>query len=187
MSTAGKVLIVLVMLVTFVWIVLSAGVSRVNTNYNTRIHELTKEVEKLQTQVRETQDEFTSVLTQTSQAQEKTDRERTVLRAKQSDVESARSQISAALSEAKFELEIVDGTAKSAQTDLEHRTTEHQEETKLLEKDRADNQELMAFCGKLRDQLASLRKDFQTKYHSNIETLGKAASKSTQARAGSTN
>ena len=41
MSTAGKVLIVLVMLMTIVWVVLSAGVSRLNTNANTRVHELT--------------------------------------------------------------------------------------------------------------------------------------------------
>ena len=39
MSTAGKVLIVLVMLMTFVWIVLAAGVSRLNTNANKRLHD----------------------------------------------------------------------------------------------------------------------------------------------------
>ena len=75
MSTAGKVLIVLVMLMTFVWIVLAAGVSRLNTNANTRLHELTEQVEELQGEVKETQDEIASLLTQTSQAQEQIDRE----------------------------------------------------------------------------------------------------------------
>jgi chromosome segregation ATPase len=187
MSTAGKVLIVLLMLLTIVWVVLSAGVSRINTNANTKVDALVKEIEKLQGEVKETEDEIASVLVQTSQAQEKTDRERTILRSKQTDVERARSQISDTLSAIKYELEIVEGTAKSAQTDLENRTAEHQEESKNLEKNQAENQELMALCGKLRDQLASLRNDFKAKYHANLEALGKAVSKSNQARAGSTN
>jgi chromosome segregation ATPase len=187
MSTAGKVLIVLVMLMTLVWVVLSAGVSRYNTNANTKVFELAKQVEELQEKVKKTQDEVASTLTQTAQEQERIDRERALLGSKRSDLERARSQISDTLSGVKYELEIVEGTAKTAQTDLDNRTAEHQEETKILEKERADNQELMASCGKQRDQLASLRKDFQSKYRANIEALGKAASKSTQARAGSTN
>jgi chromosome segregation ATPase len=187
MSTAGKVLIVLVMLVTFVWVVLSAGVSRVNTNANTRVYELSNQVEKLQGQLKDAQDEAASLLTQITQEQENTDRERTVLRAKQADLERVKSQISDTLSGVKYELEIVEGTAKSAQTDLENRTTELAEETKSLEKDRADNQELIASCSKQRDELASLRKEFKSKYHANIESLGKAATKRNQARAGSTN
>jgi predicted nucleic acid-binding Zn-ribbon protein len=187
MSTAGKVLIVLVMLMTFVWVVLGAGVARVNTNANTRLHELTQEVEKLEAKAKDARDEVSSLLTQTSQTQEKIDREYIVLRAQQSDLERARSQASHTLSGVKYELEIVEGTGKGAQTDLEHRTAEHQEESKLLEKQRADVQELIASCNKQRDLLASLRKEFDSKYHANIEMLGKAASKTTQARAGSTN
>ncbi len=187
MSTAGKVLIVLVMLMSFVWIVLAAGVSRVNTNASARLHEVTEQAEKLQGEVKAAQEEIASLLNQASQAQEQIDRQYSVLRAKQSDLERARSQTSQSLSAVKYELEIVEGTGKGAQTDLEHRTTEFQEESKRLEKDRADVQELMAACAKQREDLASLRKDFESKYHANIEMLGKVASKSTQARAGSTN
>jgi chromosome segregation ATPase len=187
MSTAGKVLIVLVMLMTFVWVVLSAGVSRYNTNANTRLNEVTKQAEELQDKVKDSQDEVSSLLSQAQQAQERVDREGALLRARQSDLQRAKSQIAETLSGVKYELEIVDGTVKGAQTDLEHRTTEHQEETKLLDKDRAEVQELMAYCGKLRDQLAELRKEFLTKYRSNIEMHGKAASRTTGARAGSTN
>jgi hypothetical protein len=87
----------------------------------------------------------------------------------------------------KYDLEIVEGTIKVAQQDLDHRNTEHQEQTKLLEKDRADVQELMASCGRQRDQLASLRKEFLSRYHTNVEMLGKAASKTTDAAARSAN
>ena len=187
MSTAGKVLIVLVMLVTIVWVLLSAGLSRINTNHNTRVHELATQVEKLQGEVKETQEQIASVLVQAQQAQEKIDRERTVLRSKQSDLERARSQVAHDLASVKYELEIVEGTAKGAQGELDSRTTEHEEETKSLEKQRADVQELMAQSSKQRDELASLRKGFLAKYHSNIELRGKAASKRAQAGAGSTN
>ena len=135
------------------------------------------QVEKLQGDVKETQEQIASLLTQTQQAQEKTDRERTVLRSKQSDLERARSQVANDLASVKYELEIVEGTAKGAQNELDNRTTEHEDETKSLEKQRADVQELMAQCGKQRDELASLRKEFLATYHSNIEMRGKAAAK----------
>jgi uncharacterized FlaG/YvyC family protein len=85
----------------------------------------------------------------------------------------------------KYELEIVQGTVKSAQSALEHRNTEQQEETKQLAQDRSQVQELMAQSSKLRDRLDSVRKNFEARYHNNIEMLGKA-SKPTEAQSGST-
>lgn len=186
MSTAGKVLVVLVMLMTFVWIVLSAGVARLNTNANTRLHELTMQVEELQGKVKQTQEDIASLRSQTSQTQEKIDREFALLRARQSDLERARSQIADTLSAVKYELEIVQGTLKSAQTALEHRNTEQQDETKELAQERSQVQELIADSSKLRDRLAALRKEFQTSYHANIEMLGKA-SKTIEAQPGRAN
>jgi chromosome segregation ATPase len=187
MSTAGKVLIVLVMLMSMVWIVLSAGVSRLNTNANTRLHELTEKVADLQGKVQDAQSETTSLLTQTQQVQEMLDREFALLRAKQSDLERARSKIADMLSSVKYELELVQGTVKGAQTDLEHRNIEQQEETARLGTERAQVAELMADCSKLRDRLGSLRKDFKSNYDASIELLGKAASKTSEAPVGSSN
>jgi chromosome segregation ATPase len=187
MSTAGKVLIVMVMLMTIVWIVLSAGVSRLNTNANTRVHELTDKVAELQGKVQDTRAEIASLLTQTQQQQETLDREFSLLKAKQSDLDRARSKIADTLASVKYELELIQGTVKNAQTDLEHRNIEQQEETARLGADRAQVAELMADCSKLRDRLGSLRKDFQSNYHASIELLGKAASKTSVAPAGSAN
>ncbi len=61
MSTAGKVLVVLVMLTSLVWMVLSAGVSQLNTNGNTRLHDLTEQIAKLQADFTQTQDEIASL------------------------------------------------------------------------------------------------------------------------------
>jgi peptidoglycan hydrolase CwlO-like protein len=187
MSTAGKVLIVLVMLMTFVWIVLTSGVSRLNTNANTRLHELKESVEKLQVQVEDTQAEVASLLTQTRQAQEKVDNESALLKARQSDLERAKSKIADTLASVKYELELIQGTVKGAQTDLEHRNIEQKEETDRLNADKADVAGLMADCSKLRDRLSSLRTEFKSNYHASLELLGKAASKTTEAPAGSAN
>ena len=86
------------MLTSLVWMVLSAGVAQLNTNGNKRLHDLTEEVEKLQDDVKQTQDDIVSLHDQTSSVQESIDREFTVLRARQSDVEKARSQIRESLS-----------------------------------------------------------------------------------------
>jgi peptidoglycan hydrolase CwlO-like protein len=187
MSTAGKVLIVLVMLVTLVWVVLAAGVSRLNTNANTQLYQLTQKVEELQGKVKDAQSEVASLVTQTTQTQEKVDREFGLLRAKQADLERARSQISDTLSSVKYELELVQATVKGAQTDLEHRNIEQQEETARLGANRTQVAALMADCSQLRDRLSSLRKDFVSNYHASIELLGKAASKTSEVPAGSAN
>jgi cell shape-determining protein MreC len=91
------------------------------------------------------------------------------------------------LASVKYEFELVQGTVKGAQTDLEHRNIEQKEETDRLNADKAEVADLMADCSKLRDRLGSLRKDFVSNYHASIELLGKAASKTTEAHAGSAN
>ena len=57
MSTAGKVLAVVVMLMSLIWMILSAGVSQLNTNGNKRLHELAGQIAKLQEDLEHTQDE----------------------------------------------------------------------------------------------------------------------------------
>ena len=91
-------------------------------------------MEKLQGEVKQTQDEIASFLTQTSQTQEKIDREFAVLRAEQSDLEKARSQILIVSRELSTSSRPSKETIKSAQTALEHRNAEQQEETKALAK-----------------------------------------------------
>ena len=44
----------------------------------------------------------------------------------------------------------------------------------VLAKSKSDVKELMDRSGELMTQLEGLRKDFQTTYHSNVESLGKA-------------
>jgi len=173
MSTAGKVLVVLFLLTSLIWIVLASDVAQYNTNGNTKLHDLTVQVEKLESQLDQTQHDIASLLDQTSQTQEQVDREFTLLRARQADVEKARSQIQETLARVQYELATVQETVRNAQSTVGHRNVELQGETKALARERSDVQELIADSGKLMDRLTTLRKDFQTIYHANLEMLGK--------------
>ena len=70
MSTAGKVLAVLVMLMSLVWMILSAGVSQLNTNGNKKLHDLAEQVEKLQDDVEKAQDDIVALKSSASSIQE---------------------------------------------------------------------------------------------------------------------
>jgi chromosome segregation ATPase len=173
MSTAGKVLIVLVLLTSLVWLVLASGVAQLNTNGNTKLHDLIVEIEKLQTDVKQTQDEIVAVRDESSSIQESVDRERTVLRARQSDLEKARSQILEYMTRVQYQLATVKDTIEKAKTTLQHRNDEHASEQQALVQAKSEVEDLKAKNGELLSQLTTLRKNFETVYHSNIESLGK--------------
>ncbi len=172
MSTAGKVLAVLVLLASVGWIILAAGIAQLNANGNKRLHDLEVQIEKLQDDLRQTVSEISSLKVQTSQTQERTDRDLAVLRSRQADVEKARSQARESLSRAQYQLAIVQETIKGAQDALQHRNEEHQSEEKALADVKTDVRHLVAETTQLRDRLMMLRKEFQTTYHGNVETLG---------------
>jgi chromosome segregation ATPase len=173
MSTAGKVLSVLVLLLLLVWMVLAAGVSRLNTNGNKALHDLTEEFEKLRADVDQTQDDVVGLKAQTASVQEKIDNELTVLRARQTELEKARSQIIESFSRVTYEVATVDETVKAAQETVEHRNTELEAERKALSETRDEVKTLMADSSQLMSRLDSLRKEFQKSYRFNVEQVGK--------------
>jgi chromosome segregation ATPase len=173
MSTAGKVLIVLVLLTSLAWLVLASGVAQLNTNGNTRLHELTVQIDKLQTDFKQSQDEIVAVRDQTSSIQENVDRQITVLRARQSDLEKARSKIIEYMTRVQYQLATVKDTIEKAKTALAHRIEEQASEQQALVQAKSEVEDLKAKNGELLSQLSTLRQNFETVYRSNIESLGK--------------
>lgn len=173
MSTAGKVLSVLVMLVLIGWIVLAAGVSRINTNGNEALHKLIQEVEKLRGDVEQTQVEVAGLRDQTGIIQEKIDHDLTVLRDRELDLERTYSQIDESRKRYQYQLGTVEEAVKSAQELLQHRVAERDAEQKALADARAEVKALLADSSQLMDRLSSLRKTFQETYQKNVESLGK--------------
>jgi len=173
MSTAGKVLVVFVMLTALVWMLLAGGVAQLNRNGNQALQKLSDDLEKVQDGLEKAKVEIGDVLTQTTQTQENIDREITVLRSRQSDLENKRSQILENLSRLQYQLTTVEDNIKYGQATLASRVAEHQEEEKAMANLRTEVQELIADNSQLMDRLKSLREHFRSTHNANIEMLNK--------------
>jgi len=172
MSTAGKVLSVLVMLILVVWIVLAAGVARLNTNGAKAIHDVIEQIDKLRAEVDQTQVDIMALRDQTSIIQEKVDRDLTVLQDRLVELQRSHSQIFENLERYKHQLSTVEESVKSAQTLLQHRIAERDAEQKALADTRSEVKTLMADSTQLMNQLDTLRKSFRKTYNANVENLG---------------
>jgi chromosome segregation ATPase len=173
MSTAGKVLVVLVTLTTLVWMILASGVSQLNHNGNNLLHELNVQLEKAQVDLKQTRADIQSFRDETSNIQSTVDRDITMLNARLADVQNVRSQIVDGLERLKYQLGTVDEAIKGAETALQHRKAERQAEEKALADAKAEVQSLMAESSQLTSRLNNLRQTFQTTYKANVEMLGK--------------
>jgi chromosome segregation ATPase len=171
MSTAGKVLVVLIMLSLLVWMLLTAGVDQLNRNGNQALIVLTEKVAKLQGDVKTTQDEIVRVKDQTNVLQERMDRELAVLSARQNDVQRLASNVSEILSRVRYELATVQQTMQNAQQDRTERAAEVVADQKALDAARDEVKSLKATDGQLRERLASLRAEFKKTLKSSVDIL----------------
>jgi chromosome segregation ATPase len=174
MSTAGKVLVVLVTLTTLVWMILASGVAQLNRNGNKAVHDLSEQLAKAQVDLKQTHDDIVAFHDETSSIQEKVDSDLTVLGIKVAGLQKSHSQIVESLTRVQYELATIQETIKGAQTALEHRTTEKQAEEKALADAKSEVQILMADSDQLENRLKSLRESFQSTYKANVEMVGKS-------------
>ena len=173
MSTAGKVLVVLVMLATLAWMILAGGVAQLNRNGNEALSKLEKELAETQTKIAETRYQIRSQRDQTVATQEEIDRALAVLGSRQADLEAARSQIVESLTRVQYQLATVEETIKGARASLDNRNAEHQEELKAMADLRSEVQTLKNQNHEQLARLQALRDQFQKTYHTNLEMLGK--------------
>ena len=169
MSTAGKVLVVLVMLTSLVWMVLSAGVAQLNTNGNKRLHDLSRTSRKLQADVEQAQRRHLATtqirLPRSRRARPGGHRPPS----RQSDVEKARSQISEILSRV-----AISSSRQSrkrsikAKTALQHRN-EEQQATRRLWPGRDRKSGTDSKNGELTNQLRRSARSLSRPYQSNVE------------------
>ncbi len=171
MSTAGKVLAVLIMLASIVCLILAGGVAQLNYNANQRLQSLADEVAKAQAAIETARREIAETRDQTTIAQEKIDREITTLRTQQTDLERTRSQVVDTLERLKYDLGTVNATIAGARTSLEKRNAEFDAEQKAMEERRRDVQNLKTHNAELMARLDSLRDQFQKTYHDNLARL----------------
>jgi predicted nucleic acid-binding Zn-ribbon protein len=174
MSTAGKVLVVLVMLASLVWMLLTAGVTQLNRNGNQALIVLTEKVAKLQGDVKNTRDEIIRVKDQTHVLQEQMDRELAVINARQNDVQRLASNISERLSSVRYELATVQQTVQNAEQGRTARAAEVVADQKALDAARDEVKSMKATDEQLRARLASLRAEFKKTLNSSVNILHQA-------------
>ena len=173
MSTAGKVLVVLIMLTAIACMILAGGVAQLNYNANQKLQQLTDDLEKTEAAIETTKLDIASYRDQTTVAQEKIDRQIAALRSQQTDLERTRSQISDTLSRLQYDLASVNDVIARSKDSLQHRVNEFDAEQKAMADLRRDVQSLRSNNNQLMGRLKSLRDDFQKTYHNNVEMLGK--------------
>lgn len=167
MSTAGKVLVVLILLASLVWIVLTAGVTQLNRNGNQALITLNKRVTDLDEKLKQTQVEIARTKDQTVVLQEQMDTELAVLNSRQNDVQRSSSAIREILSRIQYELATVQATVQAAEQERKERYAEKDAETKALAQARADVETLKATDKSMRERLDGLRREFKTTFDTN--------------------
>lgn len=174
MSTAGKVLAVLILLVSLAWVFLAAGVAQLNRNGNAALAKLQADVANAKEGVKKAQIALVKIKDDTALFQSSMDTKLAVLRAQMVDVEAGNSRLNGILNNMQAQLQTVEATVAEAQHDLEIRNTEKETEIKLLAAARAEVQQLRDRDAELADRLASLRKEFKDKFSENVGQIATA-------------
>lgn len=173
MSTAGKVLVVLIMLSAIACLILAGGVAQVNYNANQKLDQLAKELEKTRESIEATKLDIMNTRDQTTVVQEQVDRDFSRLESQQTDLERTRTQILDTLTRLQYDLGTVNSTIAQAKDSLQHRVNEFDAETKAMADLRRDVQSRRSDNTQLMSRLQSLKDQFGKTQRENAEMLGK--------------
>lgn len=167
MSTAGKVLSVLVVLVAVVWVMLSATVAQLNRNGTQAVEALQKKVAALEVQVVDASRSLDQLKESTHLEQLKTQADLTTIQARQADVEKARSEVKEIASRVQLQIADVDAMVKNASTHQKQRETEKDVETRALAAAREHVETLKDQREEMVGRLTSLRGKLQATLQQN--------------------
>ena len=178
MSTAGKVLVALILLASFAWIVLAAGVDQLNRNGNAALVKAAADLAKAQESLAESQAAMVQLKDQTTVVQEAGDQRLAVLNSQRLDVDRASSSLKDYLNKLQHQLDTVQATIKEADQAKLQRSTEKDNEAKAKADAEAEVESLMAKNTELTNRLNALRKEFKDVFSSNVDMVASARSKS---------
>jgi chromosome segregation ATPase len=161
MSTAGKVLVVLVTLMILVWILLVSKVADLNRNWGAAVDKLDKQYAKQQEELAAIRLSLTRTKAEIAREQDTTTKAVMALRRDLSLFEKASTEVQEALTRAKYQLASVQGQAKAAEAELAFRVQEKADETqkvadlnKQVQTLKAQNDALATEKKKLGDEFA---------------------------------
>ena len=167
MSTAGKVLVVLGVLMTAVWTILMASVAQLNMNANKRLNDIETQIVKVKAEVEEVRKTADDNMSKINDEHVAKQRDMRLVNIRLSTMERQFTTTQESLSRVKIQLENYKNSLETAKLGLESRKNE---KTKY-EKDKADEEALVKKLqgenADLTGELLQLRTDFQTKLKEN--------------------
>jgi chromosome segregation ATPase len=175
MSTAGKVLIVLILLVLPVWIIMFSAVAELNKNGTQAVQDLKNKVAKLEEDVAKNERDIVTLKDETTLEQESMGEQLAVLRSRQADAEKARSELTEMQKRVQYQLAGVEAALKNAQVTRDLRDAEKKTVTKEIADAEAGVKKLQEEHAELTAQLDRLRAEFKETLETNRELAAKLA------------
>ena len=171
MSTAGKVLVVLVMLASIALPILAAGVTQLNRNGNKALIDLADRVAKLEDDLKTTQEQIVKVKDESILVQEQMVRDLAVTGSRQTNMEGVKSNIREILSRAQYQLATLQETVKNAEQTAQQCAAEKVAEQRTLDAVKAEVATLKVQHSELMNRLTSLRKELKTTLKASLDML----------------
>jgi len=175
MSTAGKVLIVLIVLMLLGWIVSFSMVAQLNRSWGELVQQLTDQADKLEQQKQATLAEVEKLKTSIGSEQVALRQDVALLRTQISNAERALSDAKETQQRVTNQLAETNTALADAQSAVERRTKEVAELTTRKDQAMAEVNQLKSDVGGLMDQLQQLRSEFQATLEENRSLLQRLA------------
>lgn len=156
MSTAGKVLTVIVTLAIIGWIVLVAKVADLNRNWGQEIDRLAGEIQKLDEGIVKSRDGLNKTLAAIRLQQDEKDRELSVLRIQLSKLGKFEAQVQQAVTDVQLQIQLVQEATKDAQAGAQKRLAEREQTKQDLAASQGEVQKLQESVGDLSGRLQRL-------------------------------
>jgi chromosome segregation ATPase len=174
MSTAGKVLTVLVLLVTVVWLVMMSAVTQLNVNWQEKITAQQKSLDNATQDFEKARAQGLNVTEQARAQQDETDRELRIRLVKIATAEARQSSRTEDLTRLKAQVADAQVAAETAKGNLATREAELLANQEELAKKRDAITKAKAENADLKSQLVQLQDDFKRLLAENAAKLDKA-------------
>lgn len=176
MSTAGKVLAVLVVLTSALAMVMASGVAVLNMSGGEQIKGLQNQVVKLEKDVAETERNIIAIKDQISVGQAAITDQLAVMRSHRADLEKHRSETIEIATRVKYQLEGVQESVRQAEATRELRAAEKAREIQAKADAEAEVEDLKQEYAALVEQLDKLRDEFKATIDSNRKIVARLKS-----------
>ena len=178
MSTTGKVLSVLAVLLSIVWVVLTSRVAVSNRNGTKALEDLQTNYVTISDGLKVAEHDFQTFRDKIYHEQLETDNDIAVLRGHQSELEKSRAQVLELSSRVKLQLELMGVTIKQATMSRDLRAAEKVAETKAKADAEADVEKLKTENAASLARLSELREKFKSTLEANKTMAEKLESSS---------